>query len=107
MKDNKVEMPELLEDFTIENYIFSPADERVGIAILSENQGELWIMRVYQLLNKGDGTYYFAKELEAFSFKNRLEFDDFMQTLPSMSAFELMMVMNNATPGYQFSTSSN
>ncbi len=86
---------ELLEKMTIETTIFSPENDRIGVAILSERNNMDHIVRIYQLvLSSNNEEYNFVQEMAAFSYKYRDEVDDFLERLPNMSALEMLMMLH-------------
>lgn len=94
-----VEFPdELLEGRLIETTIFSPENEDIGIAILSEFQGGTYVMRIYQLEQSQHEKYSPIQELAAFSFHSRRKFDEFLESLPEMSGLEMLLALN-PSPG--------
>lgn len=85
---------ELLEGMSIESTIFSPGNEKVGIATLSEEQDAQFVLRIYLLIQKKDEKYHLKQELAAFSFKSRKELDEFLVKLPNLSGLEMLLLLN-------------
>jgi hypothetical protein len=90
-------MKDMVEGMTVENLYISPLDDDIGVMALSNKEDDKYILRLYQLLREGkgkDAPLLPTHELEAFSFDSRLQLNLFLEQLPEMSAFDLLMVMN-------------
>ncbi|WP_085993243.1 hypothetical protein [Oceanobacillus senegalensis] len=97
--DRMVSFPnEFLESMNIETTIFTPQDEKIGIAALSETENANITLRLYQLLRSDDNHVYSPViELAAFSFSNRQDMNEFLKKLPDMTGIEMLMLLNPIT----------
>lgn len=85
----------MLDEMEIEDTFFPTNSNDVGIAVLSDFQDSVHIMRIYQLLlNKDSGSFEPIQELASFSFATREHFDDFLKMLPNMTGLEILMLLN-------------
>ncbi|PAV28420.1 hypothetical protein CIL05_17465 [Virgibacillus profundi] len=85
---------ELLERMQLETTIFTPANDAVGFAALSEEVGLTLILRLYQLVMDEDNIYDPIQELAAFSFESRIELDQFINRLPEITGLEMLTILN-------------
>lgn len=94
--DVKISFPnEILENMTFEQTIFSPENEKIGIAVFSETEDDSHIMRIYHLLfDEDEQVYNFIQELTAFSFQSRREVDDLIKRLPTLSGIEMLLMLH-------------
>lgn len=100
LNDVKVIVPNhLLNTMEIQGVTISPTNQELGVLILSEKiEEDQIIIRIYLLkLDKGSKEYHIDYELEAFSFNNLQASQEFVERLPSMSALE-MLILLNSTP---------
>lgn len=87
-------VPEGLKSMKVENVFFSPINENIGVAVLSEKQRKTVVFRLYFLyFNDEENSYIFTHELSALSFQNRFEAKHFLKRLPEMSALEILILM--------------
>ncbi|QTD40821.1 hypothetical protein [Sporosarcina sp. Te-1] len=101
MKKYKINVPDaLLESMTSLAEIIHPEQPEIAIVILGENMEEkhlkphaFHIIHVYFFL-RVDDEYHFVKELESFSFEDFRTAQALLLSLPSMSAFDLMIYQN-------------
>lgn len=93
--DVKVSFPnEILENMKFEQTIFSPENDKIGIAIFSETENDSHIMRIYHLLyDEDEHVYNFIQELTAFSFQSQREVDDLIERLPTLSGIEMLLML--------------
>ncbi|KGP89666.1 hypothetical protein N780_10240 [Pontibacillus chungwhensis BH030062] len=98
-----MELPEinLPQDYnysaTIEGVMINPHDNGVGATILSfsdEITGDLIVKVCAMIHDAQTDSYDVIRDLEAFSFKDIAYGRDFIKRLPTMSAIELMFMMN-------------
>lgn len=97
MNSKRVIFPdELLENTVVETTIFTEQNDIYGIAALSEEgEGSTFILRIHQLMWLDDeGAFSPVQELEAFSFLNRGDLDDFLTRLPNITGLEMLMLLN-------------
>ncbi|WP_087974170.1 hypothetical protein [Oceanobacillus rekensis] len=99
---NVVFPKQLLEKMTLDTTIFSPTNEIFAVSALTEEVGSTLILRLYQLALDEDRIYRPVQELAAFSFRNRLELDDFLGRLPEISGLEMLMLLNPIPDGSTF-----
>lgn len=94
--DVKISFPnEIMENMKFEQTLFTPENEKIGIAIFSETENDNHIMRIYQLLyDEDDETYNFIQELTAFSFQKRNQLDDLIERLPTLSGIEMLLMLH-------------
>ncbi|GAB3042120.1 hypothetical protein [Virgibacillus ainsalahensis] len=85
---------ELLENRQIETTIFTPLNDLIGVAALSEQEGPTFILRLFQLTVFEGETYEPIQELAAFSFQSREELDSFLERLPDLTGLEMLMLLN-------------
>jgi len=96
----KILIPEGFEDdMEIITTIFSSTKE-VGLVIAGEDMyptSEHPILRIY-LLENVDLGWTLQEELHAFAFWNYNDAQSFLENLPTMSALDLLIVMNGQEP---------
>lgn len=86
---------ELLELMSIEKTLFTPENPHIGIIILTEIENTNHIVHIYRLeLSSTSDHYNIAQELAGFSFQNREDAEDFMESLPNMGGLEMLMLLN-------------
>lgn len=97
-----VEFPdEILKRKKVEFVTISPINDSVGISCLSGKFKNLHLLRLYQLMRDDeDQKFYPTHEIGAFTFYSRTELVEFVNHLPEMSAFEILMLLN-PYPGLQ------
>ena len=102
--DTKISFPnEIIATMTFEQTLFSPENKQVGIAIFSEVENKHHIVRVYHLsLDDDETVYHFIQELAAFSYQSRDQVDDFIKHLPTLSAIEMLLMLNPIEPAQEF-----
>lgn len=92
----KLLIPEGFEDnLEIITTIFSSTNE-VGFAIVGEDMNPASlrpVLRIY-LLENVDSGWMLQEELQAFAFWNYDKAQSFLRDLPTMSALELLIIMN-------------
>ena len=84
------------DDLEIITTIFNETKE-VGFAIVGEDMhpdSKQPIIRIYLLANVDSG-WMFQEELQAFAFWNYEKAQSFLSNLPTMSALEILMIMNS------------
>lgn len=95
-EDVQLLLPEGFEDkMEIITTIFNSTNE-VGFVIAGESMhptSKQPILRIYLLANVDVG-WVLQEELQAFAFTNYDNAQSFLENLPSMSALELLLVMN-------------
>lgn len=92
-----------LKKMKYESIIFSPQNQEIAIVILSAKEGGHHIIRTYRLhLYPDDDLFHFVQELEAFQLETRREAQDFIDNLPSMSAIDMMLLLNPIPPPMHF-----
>lgn len=94
--DIKVSFPnEIIENMSFEQTLFSPENEKIGIAMFSHIENDNHILRIYQLLlDEEESTYNFIQELTAFSFQSRHEVDELIKRLPQLSGIEMLLMLH-------------
>lgn len=82
----------LRSGFRFESLEVNKTDERIAVLLLSEV--DRFVLRAFLLALEEDGYFHMNHELEAFSFKSRQDLEEFRDNLPSMTALELLCIMN-------------
>lgn len=89
-------MPKNFEDeMEVITTIFNPTND-IGLAIAGENlhpTSKCPILRIFMLETVDQG-WAFKEELQAFAFLNYDDAQSFLENLPTMSALDLLIVMN-------------
>ncbi len=99
---NEIDFPEgFLDGNDVEGVLFSPVHDRVGVVATSSLERELLVLRLYEI-NKleGNDTFQVIRELEAFSFMEREQLDEFMISLPKMSGIDMLLLLNQSSPSF-------
>ena len=94
--DYELELPEEFEGMELLQTLISPANSDMGIMILGENyaEGAEWpTVRIY-LISIGKDEWDLEGELQAFTFPSFGSAKRFVEDLPSMSAIDLLLLMN-------------
>lgn len=92
----KIELPEELEGMEILATLLSPDKPEIGVLVLGEDYQEKSnqpVIRVY-LINMYEEEWVIQDELQAFAFWSFESAKRFVDDLPSMSAIDLMLLMN-------------
>lgn len=94
--DVKISFPnEIIESMNFEQTLFTPENDKIGIAIFSELEDNNHIVRVYHLLyDDHENVYNFIQELTAFSFQSREEVDELIKRLPTISGIEMLLMLH-------------
>lgn len=86
---------EILKGKKVEFITISPVIDSAGISGLSGKLKDLHLLRLYQLMrDEEEQKFYPTHEIAAFSFYSRLQLEEFLNHLPEMSAFEILMLMS-------------
>ena len=94
--DYDLELPKEFEGMELLDTLISPAKSDLGIMILGENYSngtECPTVRIY-LINIEEDEWDFEGELQAFTFPNFVSAKRFVEELPSMSAIDLLLLLN-------------
>lgn len=84
------------ENTQIENVFYASNSNEVAILATSEVVYLGNVLRLYRLqLNHESEMYDPLNELAAFSFLSQQELIDFLEKIPNMTAFEILMIMEN------------
>ena len=100
--DYDFELPEEFEGMKLLQTLISPAKSDMGIMILGENYSdgaERPTVRIYLISIKED-EWDFEGELQAFTFLNFESAKRFVEELPSMSAIDLLLLLNGHQSSY-------
>lgn len=96
------ELPEEFEGMELLETLISPAKSDMGIMILGENYSEgaeRPTVRIY-LISIEEDEWDFEGELQAFEFLNFESAKRFVEELPSMSAIDLLLLLNGHRASY-------
>lgn len=96
MMDYDWELPEEFEGMELLETLISPAKSNIGIMVLGENYSdgvERPTVRIY-LISIEEDEWDFEGELQAFTFLNFGSAKRFVEDLPSMSAIDLLLLLN-------------
>lgn len=102
-KQINVSIPEWfeLDGLTTLQVVISPNREEVGILLAGENLDLTKTccptVRLY-LVNMINGKFEITKELDAFTFESKEEALQFAQSLPEITAMDLVMMLNKQSP---------
>lgn len=98
--DKLVVFPQdLLETMTIESTLFLPNNKDLGVAILSKQINDHYIVKTYQLsLSEDQQQYNFIQELAVFKYETQDEIDQLITRLPEMSGLEMLILLNPVPP---------
>ncbi len=88
----------IFEGLTPEGVFMSDIAE-VGIAAFSQKQKGSHILRLY-LIRKKNAEYIVSHELEAYSLASRKGLTKLLNDLPTMSAMDYIIMVNQPNPQY-------
>lgn len=89
----------LSNEMTVEQTIFPTNSDEVGIAVLSHVENDTHIMRIYKLMRNHETTLFEpVLEMAAFSFKNKNDFNEFLEKLPKLTGLEMLLLLNPILP---------
>lgn len=98
-----IKLPKELEDLEVLATLYSPEKPNIGVLVTGEDYYEKStqpVIRVY-LIGVNEEQWFIQEELEAFSFWSFKSAKKFVDDLPSMSAIDLLLLMNGHSTGNQ------
>ncbi|MBU9713208.1 hypothetical protein [Evansella tamaricis] len=94
---------EIFEGLELYSFVLSPLYSNLGILIMTEDfeMNSTYIVIRFYVLRKGpDGAFSIEDELQPLSFNSHESTQYFLESLPNMSALDLLVAMNQSSVKY-------